>query len=84
MFFSIFAIEQKRSIDMSALKYPLNNVQMELMKLFSTDLSEKELEELKTLLSQFYADKAIKTADEFWDQKGLTNEDMDKWLNEKS
>jgi len=69
---------------MSTLKYPLNNAQMELMKLFSTDLSEKELEELRTLLSRFYAVKAIKAADKFWDKKGLTNEDMDKWLNEKS
>ncbi len=57
---------------------------MELMKLFSTDLSEKELEELKALLSRFYADKAVNAADDVWNKKGLTDEDMDKWLNEKS
>ena len=57
---------------------------MELMKLFSTDLSEKELKELKALLSRFYADKAVNAADDVWDKKGLTDEDMDKWLNEKS
>jgi hypothetical protein len=69
---------------MSALKYPLNNVQIELMKLFSTNLSDKELTELKELLSGFYSKRAIKEADDIWDKKGFTNEDVDKWLNEKS
>jgi len=69
---------------MSVLKYPLNNAQKELLKLFSTDLSEKELHELKSLLSRFYAEKAIKAADKVWDKKGLTDDDMDKWLDEKS
>jgi hypothetical protein len=44
---------------MNILNYPLSNVQIELMKLFSTNLSDNELIELKDLLSRFYADKAI-------------------------
>ena len=66
------------------VKFPLSNVQMELMKLYSTNLSEKELSELKDVLSKFYADKAINKANEIWDEKGLTDADMEKWLNEKS
>ena len=69
---------------MSVLNYPLTNVQIELMKLFNTNLSENELIELKDLLSRFYANKAITEADAIWDEKGLTDEDMDKWLNKKS
>jgi DeoR/GlpR family transcriptional regulator of sugar metabolism len=69
---------------MSVLNYPLTNVQIELMKLFNTNLSENELAELKNLLSKFYADKAISQADAIWDEKGLTDDDMEKWLNEKS
>ena len=69
---------------MSVLNYPLSNVQIELMRLFSTNLSDKELVELKDLLSGFYADKAIKQADSIWDEKGLNNQDMDKLLNGKS
>jgi hypothetical protein len=69
---------------MSVLNYPLTNVQIELMNLFNTNPSENELAELKDLISRFYADKAISQADAIWDQKGLTDEDMDKWLNEKS
>ncbi|MHA4894841.1 hypothetical protein ACXZ1K_08825 [Pedobacter sp. PWIIR3] len=68
---------------MSTLKYPLNNAQMELMKLFGTDLSSSDLKDLKNLLSRFFADKAIRSADQVWDEKGLTNDDMDRLLNEE-
>ena len=69
---------------MSVLNYPLNNVQLELMKLFSTNLSDHELLELRDLLSNFYADKAIKKADTIWEEKGLSDQDMEKLLNSKS
>ena len=69
---------------MSTLNYPLSNVQIELMKLFRTNLSDQELIELKDLIAKFYADKASAKADEIWDERGLTNGDMDKWLNQKS
>ena len=69
---------------MSVLNYPLSNVQIELMKLFRTNLSEQELFELKDLIAKFYADKATAAANKIWDEKGLTNEDMDKWLNQQS
>jgi hypothetical protein len=68
---------------MSVLNYPLNNVQLELMKLFSTNLSDHELLELRDLLSNFYADKAIKKADSIWEEKGLSDQDMEKLLNSK-
>jgi hypothetical protein len=66
---------------MSVLNYPLSNVQVELLKLFSTNLSDQELIGLKDLLARFYADKATSKADIIWDEKGLTNEDMESLLN---
>jgi len=69
---------------MTGITLPLNNVQMELMKLFSTGLNDNDLADLKRLLAKFYSDKAISQANEIWDEKGLTDEDMDKWLNQKS
>jgi hypothetical protein len=68
---------------MSTLKYPLSNAQVELMKLFGTNLSDSELIELKEHLSRFFADKAIKAADEIWDKSELTDDDMDRWLDGK-
>jgi hypothetical protein len=69
---------------MSTLNYPLSNIQVELMKLFSTNLSDNDLIELKDLLAKFYAEKAIAKADQIWDTKGLSNDDMEKWLDENS
>ena len=69
---------------MPELKLPLTNVQLELMKLYSTNLSDKDFEDLKNLFVKFYADKAILMADEIWDKKGLTDADMEAWLTEKS
>ncbi len=59
------------------LKLPLSNVQLELMKLFATNLSNEDLEDLKDLLAKFYADKAIANANAVWD---LTDTDMEIWL----
>lgn len=69
---------------MTELSLPLSNVQIELLKLYSTDLSEEDIKELKLLLAKFYAKKSIKLANKIWDEKGLTDEDMDRWLNEPS
>jgi len=69
---------------MTANKTPLSNVQLELMKLYSTNLTESEILELKDILAKFYAEKSIGEANKIWDEKGLTNADMDNWLNTKS
>ncbi len=63
---------------------PLSNIQLELLKLYSTGLSEEDMKELKNQLAQFYARKSIEAANEAWKQKGLTQADMNQWLNEDS
>ena len=65
------------------LSEPLSNVQEELLKLYSTNLSIEELDELKTVLGKYYARKASKEADRIWDEKKITDELIDKWLNEE-
>lgn len=67
---------------MGALKMPLSNVQLELLKLFSTDLPEEDLLAIKRLLVNFLAEKATRLADQIWEEKGWTNEDMDRMLKE--
>jgi len=61
---------------------PLSNVQLELLKLYSTNLSEKDILELKDVLARFYAEKSIELADNVWQQKGYTTEDMNSILND--
>ena len=64
------------------LKQPLTNLQIEILELYSTALTEEDLKALKTLLAKFYAERAIREADRIWDEKHLTNKDMEKWLDE--
>lgn len=65
------------------LNQPLSNVQEELLKLYSMDLSAEELNELKIVLGKYYALKASKASDKIWKEKKLSDETMDEWLNEE-
>jgi hypothetical protein len=68
---------------MDKLTQPLSNVQIELLKVFSYNLDSKDLLELKNTLANFFAQRAIKAADKVWDEKGWTDDDVDRMLNTK-
>jgi hypothetical protein len=69
---------------MDVLRQPFNKAQLELLKVFSKISSEKELLEIKKLIAQYYAKKATEEANRIWEERGLSEEDMQKWLHEKS
>ena len=69
---------------MDVLQTPLNKAQLELLKLFSRVSSEEELNELRTIIGQFYAKKVTEEANRLWDERGYTQETMDQWLNERT
>ncbi len=66
------------------LQDPFNEAQRELLKIFSKINNEKELLEIKKMIGQYYAKKATEEANRVWEERGLAQEDMDKWLHEKS
>ena len=55
-----------------------NQTQLEILKLFSRDLSETDLIELKRMIIRFLAEKATKLADEIIDQKEWSDDDINK------
>ena len=59
-----------------------SNIQLELLKLYSTDIKNSELLEIKNYLANFFAKKAISEADAIWESENFNNELMDKWLDE--
>jgi hypothetical protein len=69
---------------MTTMAAPLSNVQLELLKLFSTNVNTEELIELKTVLANFYAEKAILKSNQIWDEKEFSDELMDNWLNKEN
>jgi len=74
--------ESKETNSASVKSRVLSNVQMELLKLYSTNLKYDDLMELKKLLAHHFAHKAINEADNIWNQKGMSAHTMEDWLNE--
>ncbi len=62
----------------------LTDLQLELLKLFSRDVSEEELLDIKRLLAGYFSGKLTREVERVWDEKGLTDDDMDRWLKELS
>ena len=63
-----------------ALKFPLNEVQLELLKLFAEPISEEELLEVKNLLVKWRFQKLKAAANQVWQEKGWTEKDMNELL----
>lgn len=51
------------------LNTPLSNLQLELLKIFSHNLFESEIKEVKDLLLDYFSKKAISEADEIWEKE---------------
>ena len=60
----------------------LSNLQIELLKVFSYNLSDSQLLDIKTLLANYFAQKASDRMDELWEEKGWTADTMKEWGNE--
>lgn len=65
---------------MTSIDKPLTNLQLELIKLFSLNLSEPELLAVKRLLAAHFADRATDEMDKLWDANDWSDETMDSWL----
>jgi len=68
---------------MDSLRQPLSNAQLEILKAFSYNLNTNELIDFKDMIARYFAERAIRSANKVWDEKGLTDEDVDKILNTK-
>jgi len=62
----------------------LTNFQLEILKLFSFNVSGNELLDIKLMLSKYFSDRLSKRVDTIWQDKKLTEQDMEKWLNDEN
>ena len=60
---------------------PFSNVQLELMKLFTAEIPDQHLEELKQVMARFLFEKARSKADTIWEIKGYDQKTIDHLLN---
>jgi hypothetical protein len=61
---------------------PLSNVQMELLKLYAQGISDEHLSELKVVIATFLLQKARKKINVIAVKKQITQQTIDKLLNE--
>ena len=57
---------------------PFNSTQLRLLKLFSRINSEEDMNEIDTILMNFYRKKTDKITENFWNCNNLTEVDMEK------
>jgi len=57
----------------------LNDVQLEILKLFQHDQSPEDLREIKSLLVTYLSDKVTREADKAFDEKGYTTAVFEQW-----
>jgi len=63
------------------LEIPLNNNQLEILKLFSRELDEVDLLEIKRLIVKYLGEKLTQLADKSWEENNWTQEDMEHLLH---
>ncbi len=67
---------------MQTANQPLTNLQLELLKLYSRKVSEQDLQSIKKMLAQYFANKAMYLADQTWENNHWTDEDAERLSNE--
>jgi hypothetical protein len=60
----------------------LNEAQLEILRLFGHEQSEEDLQELKSLLITYLADKVIREADKAFDKQHEPQAIFEKWKKE--
>ncbi len=61
-------------METQVIEQPFSNIQLELLKLYSKNVVDEDLKQIKVLIARYFAQKAIEEADEIWDEKGYTAE----------
>jgi len=60
----------------------LSSLQLELLKIYSFNPAENELIEIKKILAKFFADKLSTMVNKAIEIKGITELELDNWLND--
>lgn len=60
----------------------LTNIQLELLKIFSSDLPESQLLEIKELLSNYFISKVTQQMDDLFEENNWGEEKIEEWSNE--
>ena len=60
----------------------MSNIQLELLKLYGSNIPEKQLFDIRMLLAKYFAEQATEAMEKVLEEKQLTPDDLIKWSNE--
>lgn len=60
----------------------LSNLQLELLKVFSFDINDDQIKEIKSLLVSYFADKVTSEMDALFEANDWGEEKIEKWSKE--
>ncbi len=60
----------------------LTNLQIELIRLFSYQISDNQIIEIRELLAKYFAEAATREMDKLWEENQWNNDTMEIWSNE--
>lgn len=58
------------------------SLQLELLKLYSFEPSEQELQEVRHMLATYFMDRFQSRLEEAAEEKGISDATLEEWLNE--
>jgi len=58
------------------------NLQLELIKMFSIQLQDNQLVEVRDILTKYFAEKATDEMDKLWTNSNWDDDTMERWADE--
>jgi hypothetical protein len=58
------------------------NLQLELLKVFARQVSDEDVNAIRMMLSNYFADKAMNLADQVWQKNNWTEQDAINMMNQ--
>ncbi len=68
-------------MNLASIQPPLTNIQAELLKVFSANVPDENLIEIKNMIARYLLEKARDKADAIWDERAYTDEKLQEILN---
>ena len=67
---------------MLTISQPLSNLQLELLKVYSSGIPDEWLLDIREMIARYMLEKARDEADKLWKEKGYSEKTIEKWLKE--
>ncbi len=68
---------------MESLAAPFSNIQMELLQLYKSGISDTDLVVIKKMIADYFAEKSINMADAIWNKEGWNDKKVEELLQTK-